>query len=189
MNQFLGSDRRTIERIDTVSTATITADAFKNATLDALTAFQTILSVLRERNAVVRIAEARREIMPGTDFEEMQIAGLGLPQTVREVYRARNGAGYMITVSVRAYGPEEMRVLCGIGMDGRLIMAEVVSHTETPRFYTRVFDNEQHMNRFWGSDRSAIESIDAVSTATITADAFKNATLDALTAFSIVRSR
>jgi len=134
-----------------------------------------------------RAAEARAKILPQADgFEELFIDGL--PRTIREVYRATNNVGYIFEVWVRGYGRDDIKMLCGVDMNGRIITATVLSHSETISFYNRVF-SEQHAGQFWGKNRSGVEEIAAITGATISSKALQNALLDSLTAFEQVRSR
>lgn len=141
------------------------------------------------RGAAQRTYEARKAIIPSADyFEQLDIANLrasGLPESISEVYRAANDTGYIFTISVRGFGGN-MTLLCGVDMDGRIIKAIVLSHSETISFFNRVF-NERHRDLYWGRNKNEIENIDAVSGATITSNALRNIMRYALTGFEFVR--
>ena len=143
-------------------------------------------------DAVVRAYDSRSKIIPEADgFVPMNIDGIiGLPESVTEVYKTTNDVGYVFTISVKGFGRENMRLLCGVGMDGRIIKSNkddlVLSHTETPSYFNRVF-TDIHLGHFWNSDKSEIEQIDAISGATVSSSALKRAMLYALTAFDLIK--
>jgi len=150
----------------------------------ALAVVNSITRPVIEYEAAYRAAEEKKVIMPQADnFEQLHIEGL--PRTITEVYRATNNIGYIFSVSVRGYGRDDMKLLCGVDMNGRIIRAAVLEHTETISFFNRVF-NEQHRDQYWGRNKNEIEDIAAISGATITSTALKNAMRDSLTAFEIV---
>ena len=134
----------------------------------------------------IRAAEARRQIIPHAD-EFVLLAAEGMPRSVTEVHRAANGAGYVFTVTVIGYGGE-IRILCGVDSDGKIIRAAVLSHTETAGLGTPVFE-EHHAGQYWERDINGIDGISIISGATITSVAFKNAMRDALRAFETARTQ
>ncbi|MCL2800166.1 MAG: FMN-binding protein [Treponema sp.] len=134
---------------------------------------------------------ARSKIIPEADgFVLMDIKNIGLPESIIEVYKTANEAGFIFTVSVKGFGRENMRLLCGVDIDGRLIKSNindlVLSHTETPSYFNRAF-SEIHLNRFWNGNKTDIEKIDAVSGATVSSNALQKAILYALTAFELIK--
>jgi len=142
-------------------------------------------------DAIERAYIARSKIIPQADeFVFMDIKNLGLPESIIEVYKTTNEMGYIFTISVKGFGRENMRLLCGVNMDGRLIRSNiddlVLSHTETPSYFNRVF-SENHLNRFWNGNKTDIEKIDAVSGATVSSNALQKAFSYALTAFELIK--
>jgi len=143
-----------------------------------------------------RAYRARIKIIPEADgFALMDIENLranGLPATITEIYKATNDTGYIFTISVKGFGRENMRLLSGVDMDGKIIQSTrddlVLSHSETPSYFNRVF-TDFYLNRFWRNDKDGIEEIDAISGATITSNALKAAMRDALAAFELIRSQ
>jgi len=157
----------------------------------ALAVVNNFTSAKINSDAVERAFDSRSKIIPEADgFAPINIESLsGLPESVTEIYETTNNIGYIFTVSVKGFGRENMRLLCGVGMDGRIISSNkddlVVSHTETPSYFNRVF-SELHLSGFWGSSKSEIEQIDAVSGATVSSNALKSAFIYALTAFELI---
>ena len=142
-----------------------------------------------------RAHQARTKIIPAAEgFVVIDIENLrnnGLPEAIIEIYKTTNNVGYIFTVYVKGFGRENMRLLCGVDMDGRIIQSNrddlVLSHSETPSYFNRVF-TDIHLNRFWRNDKNGIEEIDIVSGATITSNALKDAMRYALVAFELIRS-
>jgi len=142
-------------------------------------------------DAVERAFFARSKIIPEADkFVPIDIKNMELPESIIEVYKTENNTGYIFTVSVKGFGRENMRLLCGVDINGRLIKSNiddlVLSHTETPSYFNRVF-NETHLNRFWNGNKTDIEKIDAVSGATVSSNALQKAFFYALTAFELIK--
>ena len=136
--------------------------------------------------AAERAAVAIREIIPEADgFEPVETSGL--PRSITTVYRTTNNIGYIFMMTVQGY-VGDIRFVCGINPDGRIIRTAVLSHTETVGLGTPVFE-QPHSGQYWGRDKSGIESIAIVSGATVTSEAFKSGLRDAFAAFEIVRAR
>ena len=142
-------------------------------------------------DAMERAYGSRTKIIPEADgFVQMNIENIsGLPESITEVYKTTNNVGYIFTVSVKGFGRENMRLLCGVGMDGRIIESNkddlVLSHTETPSYFNRVF-TELYLSNFWNSVKKDIEQIDVISGATVSSNALKRAMYYALTAFELI---
>lgn len=138
---------------------------------------------------MIDLADAERQmlamnaILPtATGFEE--IDDVELPRTVREAFRSENGVGYIVVVSVNGYNGE-IRVLCGIDADGKIISAKTLSHSETKGFGD-FLDQDWYTGQFDGKD-SRLEGISTVTGATISSTAFMNAIREALAAFELIR--
>jgi len=152
----------------------------------ALALVNNLTQPIIENAAAERAALARKEIIPQADGFEL-VDAEGLPRTVTEIYKTTNNTGYVFMVSVRGYGVDPIRLICGIDMNGRVIRSQVLAHDETQGLGTPIFE-EPHAGQYWGNDRNGIEQIQAISGATITSVAYKNAIRDAFTAYEIVRN-
>ena len=145
-----------------------------------------------ERSAAMRAWETAREIMPhAEDFELLEIESFrsasGLPETIIAVLETTNDVGYIFMIATNGYGGE-IRLVCGIDPDGKIIRTAVMAHSETIGFGTPIFE-EPYSGQFWGRDKDGIEGIAGISGATITSNAFKNGIRDAFTAFEIVAAK
>ena len=133
-----------------------------------------------EAAADERAYTARKEIIPEAD-EFILLETDGLPKTVLEAYGTGNGMGYIFTVVASGYGGD-VKIICGIDPEGRIIKSAVLAHSETQGLGTAVFDIA---DRYEGLDKN-LAGIDALAGATITSNAYKNAVSDAFEAFEIV---
>ena len=133
--------------------------------------------------AAERAGVAMRAIVPHADsFERVEMNGL--PREIYAAYRISNNEGYIFIVTSSGFGGD-MRVICGIDTDGRIIRTAVLSHTETLSFAAPVFA-ESHAGQYWGQDRNGVEGISLVAGSTITAVAFRNAVRYAFEAFEVL---
>jgi electron transport complex protein RnfG len=157
----------------------------------ALAVINNITDPVIKAAAAMRAAAAKKEIIPqADDFEQLTIDNLRnegkIPRTVTEVHRATNDTGFIFAITVIGYGGE-IKLLCGVDPDGRVIRTAILAHTETQGLGTPIFE-APHAGQYWGRDKGGIEGIAAISGATITSVAFKNAIRDALTAFQFVKN-
>ena len=133
--------------------------------------------------AAERAELARKEIIPDAD-EFVLIETKGLPQTVTEAYGTANGTGYVFMITAPGGYGGDIKLICGISPDGKVIGSTVLDHKETQGLGTVVFDNA---DAYTGTDQTLAEAVDAVSGATYTSRAFKNGILDAFEAFDTIK--
>ena len=138
--------------------------------------------------AEARAEAARYDMIPeATGFEE-ESGVQGLPDSVREIYRAKNNAeeiGFIFMLVVGGYGGD-IPVICAIGPDGRLISAATLSHSETRGLGTKIDTDEQFAGQFANVDRGGLEGVSAITGATLSSNAFISAIEDAFAAFETV---
>lgn len=136
--------------------------------------------------AAGRAGELRKEIIPQADgFEAVPLDNL--PAALTAVYRTTNGAGYIFFVTAMGFGGE-VKLICGIDPDGKVIRTAVLEHSETPGFGTPVF-HESHASQYWGRDRDGIENVAVVSGSTVSSLAMKSGIRYALEAFDIITTQ
>jgi electron transport complex protein RnfG len=136
-----------------------------------------------EEAANERAEIARKEIIPEAE-EFILIEAEGAPKAVREIYGTSNNTGYIfVVVTNKGYGGD-IKIICGIDPDGKIIKSAVLAHTETQGLGTIVFERAVI---FEGLNKNVAAEIDALAGSTITSTAYKNAILDAFEAFEIVR--
>ena len=137
-----------------------------------------------EEAAAQRMEAAIRDIMPRAD-EFVLLEAEGLPNTVTGVYRTTNNVGFIFMITTSGYGGE-IKLICGVDPAGKIIKTAVLAQTETRGLGTPVFE-EGHAGQYRGKDRNSIESVQAISGATISSKAFKKGIRDSLEAFDIVK--
>ena len=134
--------------------------------------------------------EARIEVMPQADsFEKVEAEGL--PDSVTEVYRAANGAGYTFSITAQGYGGKNtLKMAVGIDMDGKITGTKVLSHKETVGLGSKVTTDANFYGQFPGKDAgyvSDIKNIDTISGATRSSNFYRLALTYAFEAFDMVK--
>ena len=136
-----------------------------------------------EEAAAQRAEAARREIIPqASEFVLLEMKDM--PKSVTAVYKTTNNTGYIFMTTTRGYGGE-IKLICGIDLNGKLIKTAVLSQSETKGFGTPVFE-EPHAGQFWGKDKNGIGSVQGISGATISSNAFKKGIEDSFEAYEIL---
>ena len=126
---------------------------------------------------------ARQEVLPEADaFTLLELDGL--PSTVTEVYKAENGAGFVLMLTAKGYGGD-MKLICGIDTDGKITACNTLSQSETKGLGTKTTLPE-FREQFIGKD-AALDDVETISGATISSKAYVNAIKDAFTAYEIAK--
>ena len=137
-----------------------------------------------EKAAAEKAEAARKEVLPDADsFELMQLSGL--PETVTEVYHAANGRGYVFMLTAKGYGGD-MNLICGMDADGNITACKTLSHSETSGLGSKTAD-EGYRGQYAGVNSGTLDSVQAISGATISSNAYKNAVGDAFAAYEIAK--
>ena len=151
----------------------------------ALALVDNVTNPVIEAAAVERTNEAMRKQIPNADgFELIELQGLS--GAVKAVYRTTNDVGYVFIVSSNGFGGE-IRIICGIGPDGKLTGSEVLEHSETKGIGT-VIEQSSFTDQFAGKD-SRLEGVSTVTGATISTSAYVRAIKAALEAFETAKAR
>lgn len=127
--------------------------------------------------------QARMEVLPQADHFTL-VETEDLPDTVTEVYKADNGAGYVFMLSVKGYGGK-MALICGIDSDGKITGCRTLSHAETAGLGSKTAE-EGFYSRFDGKDAS-LEGVDTITGATISSKAYIGGIEAAFAAFDMVK--
>lgn len=138
---------------------------------------------LIEQAEKAKAEAAQKEVLPeGDAFTRMELSGL--PATVTEVYKADNGVGYIFMLTAKGYGGD-MKLICGIGSDGKIVACSTLSHSETQGLGSKTAE-AGFKDQFKGKDVS-LGGVEAISGATISSKAYINAIKDAFAAYDIVK--
>ena len=108
-----------------------------------------------------------------------------LPETVKAVYRDRDGEGIAMLLSASGYDSSNpISIAVGFDKDGKIEKCYVISCTgETSGIGTKV-KNESFISQFDG--KGDMDGVDTISGATISSSAFLGAVEDALKALSTI---
>ena len=130
---------------------------------------------------------ARLEVLSNADTFE-QVEAQGLPDTVKEVYKAANGAGYTFSITAQGYGGKNtLKMAVGVDTDGKITGTKVLSHKETVGLGSKITTDQRFIGDFLGKGASEIDGIDRISGATFSSNYDKAAIKDALAAFELVK--
>ncbi|MCI7086017.1 FMN-binding protein [bacterium] len=128
--------------------------------------------------------KARAEVLKdGDTFTKIDVDNL--PQTVTEVYRAENGAGYVFMLTAKGYGGD-MKLICGINSSGEIEECKTLSHNETSGLGSKTAE-DPYCSQYSGKTADTLNQVDAITGATISSNAYKNAVTDALEAYKTVK--
>ena len=130
--------------------------------------------------------EARREVFPGNVTFTLYEGALEV-EGVTEVYEAYEGdvlAGYVVTSTSQGFGGP-LVVMTGFDADGNITGTKLVENAETPGLGTKVGETD-HTSLYLEKNVDTYTEVDAISGATISSDAFKEAVSYASQAFKTV---
>lgn len=127
--------------------------------------------------------QAMTEVLSEADsFEKLEIGNL--PERVTEAYFATNGAGYVFMLTTKGYGGD-MKLICGMDADGVIEQCKTLSHAETSGLGSKTAE-DPYRNQYCGKSAETLGEVDAITGATISSNAYKNAIEDAFKAYDIV---
>jgi len=126
---------------------------------------------------------AQLEVLPEADSFTL-LTLTGLPSSVKEVYRADNGAGFVVMLTIKGYGGD-MKLICGIGKDGLITACSTLSQSETKGLGSKTAESP-FKDQFVGKD-SSLSGGETVSGAMISSKAYIGAIQDAFTAYEAAK--
>jgi len=142
-----------------------------------------ITSPIIAANESAKANAALLEVMPdGGSFELADTAGIDLPATVTEAYRAKNG-GYVFKLTTSGYNTG-MVLMCGVSADGRITGVKCIANNETPSIGGAAI--EAYAASMVGQGIDTVDGVDTVTGATMTTKAYRAAVKDALGAAIIL---
>ena len=128
--------------------------------------------------------QAMSEVLADADgFEKLEIENL--PDRVTEVYTANNGSGYVFMLTTKGYGGD-MKLICGMKSDGTIEQCKTLSHAETSGLGSKAAE-DPYRNQYSGKNSDTLSEVDAITGATISSTAYKNAIEDAFKAYDMVK--
>ena len=128
--------------------------------------------------------QAMSEVLAEADgFNPLKIENL--PERVTEVYSAQNGSGYVFMLTTKGYGGD-MKLICGMKADGTIEQCKTLSHAETSGLGSKTAE-DPYRNQYSGKNADTLSEVDAITGATISSTAYKNAIEDAFKAYDMVK--
>ena len=128
--------------------------------------------------------QAMSEVLTESEgFRPVEIDNL--PDRVTEIYSAENGSGYVFMLTTKGYGGD-MKLICGIKSDGTIEQCKTLSHSETSGLGSKTAE-DPYRNQYCGKSSDTLSEVDAITGATISSTAYKNAIEDAFKAFDMVK--
>jgi Predicted NADH:ubiquinone oxidoreductase, subunit RnfG len=125
--------------------------------------------------------EAQIEMLPEAEGFTL-VENDHLPKEVTEIYRADNGAGYVVIMSVQGYGGD-VKIICGINTEGEIVNTKTLSHSETNGIGSKI-TGEEFATQFIGKD-SKLQGVQAITGASISSEAYIAAVKSAFEAYKI----
>lgn len=124
-----------------------------------------------EENLAAEANTAMQQLLPEADTFETVPVTVEAPN-VTAMYRAANGAGYVITAFGQGYGGR-VPAMVAFGPDGNIVGVKFLANSETPGVGDRVSSDADFATQFAGLPPSqlAISDIDAFTGATISSKA------------------
>lgn len=128
--------------------------------------------------------QAMSEVLFEADgFEKLEIENL--PDRVTEIYTATNGAGYVFMLTTKGYGGD-MKLICGMDANGVIEQCKTLSHSETSGLGSKTAEGA-YSSQYTGKTDVLLDRVDAITGATISSTAYKNAIEDAFKAYDMVK--
>lgn len=128
--------------------------------------------------------QAMSEVLCEADgFEKLEIENL--PDRVTEVYTATNGVGYIFMLTTKGYGGD-MKLICGMNAEGVIEQCKTLSHAETSGLGSKTAE-DPYRNQYCKKSADTLSEVDAITGATISSNAYKNAIEDAFKAYDMVK--
>ena len=139
------------------------------------------------------IAEAaRNEVLPEADvFGEIvidlpEVYDDGTENFVTEIYDARNGVGYVFMVTGNGYGGKgTMKLITSVDPDGNIIATKTLQHAETAGMGSKTA-NDDYRLQWSGVNADTMDSVDAVTGATISSGHYLNSMRSVFKAYEYI---
>ncbi len=140
-----------------------------------------------EANTLAVADETRQEMLTDADaFEAVELPEDG-PDNVTSVYKATNGAGYVIEAFGRGYGGD-VPAMVAFDADGNILSVRFLSNDETPGLGKNIETDADFSGQFAGlpPDPIKAESIDMLASSTVSCTAALDAVNAAIEMYDLV---
>ncbi len=129
-----------------------------------------------ERNEIQAIQDSLAEVMPGGDFEILDVPS-DAPSTVSGLYSDKVSGGKVVTLLTTGYGGE-IAITVGVDAEGKITKAVVTKESETHG----QSGMKNYTDNFAGLDAAGVLGVEKFSQATISSTTIKNAIYDTMIA-------
>jgi electron transport complex protein RnfG len=119
----------------------------------------------------------------GDTFEQITLDNT--PERVSEIYKAKNGTGYVFFITTKGYGGD-MKLVCGVKSDGTIEACKTLSHSETSGLGSKTAE-DPYKSQYTGKNADTLNEVDSISGATISSTAYINGIKDAMSAFEMIK--
>ena len=118
------------------------------------------------------------EVMPeGTNFEELDISTLGLPEAITNAYKETSGKGYVFRVTSTGY-KSGMVIMVGVNSEGKITGSKCLETQDT-------FGKEPQIDNSYNGQSLADFAPNMISGATMTSNGYRDAVNNALQSFTL----
>lgn len=118
------------------------------------------------------------EVMPdGTNFEELDISTLGLPEAITNAYKETNGKGYVFRVVSTGY-KSGMVIMIGVNSEGKITGSKCLETQDT-------FGKEPQIDNSYNGQSLADFAPNLIAGATMTSNGYRDAVSNALQSFTL----
>ena len=118
------------------------------------------------------------EVMPdGTNFEELDISTLGLPEAITNAYKETNGKGYVFRVVSTGY-KSGMVIMVGVNAEGKITGSKCLETQDT-------FGKEPLIDNSYNGQSLADFAPNLIAGATMTSNGYRDAISNALQGFTL----
>lgn len=152
-----------------------------------LAATNGVTAPIIEENAIRTANETRQALLPDADTFSPVDVPAAAAQNVAEIYRADNGAGFVITAQAKGYGGD-VPVMVAFNTAGSIEAVRFLDNSETPGLGQKV-KTDAFQGQFSGmaAEAFALSDIDALTGATISSRAATTAINAAIAAYDTVK--
>ena len=118
------------------------------------------------------------EVMPdGTNFEELDISTLGLPEAITNAYKETSGKGYVFRVESTGY-KSGMVIMVGVNAEGKITGSKCLETQDT-------FGKEPLIDNSYNGQSLADFATNLIAGATMTSNGYRDAVSNALQSFTL----
>ena len=118
------------------------------------------------------------EVMPdGTNFEEIDISALGLPEAITNAYKETSGMGYVFRVTSTGY-KSGMVIMVGVSSEGKITGSKCLETQDT-------YGKEPQIDNTYNGQSLADFTPNMISGATMTSGGYRDAVSQALQSFTL----